>query len=132
MKSSNTEMSPNAIAERTLWIRVIEQAIDDAIHSEDQKRIGLSMDVLRAREWLAEPSSDFTTVCELAGLEPCRVRAYAKVKIAQAAAKRSKPSKAEMVGVVSDFPQKPRDQSPTAAAKSAEIEFSQNSELSCP
>lgn len=128
-RDSNTRTSASENAEKHLWIRVIEQAIDDAMLTKHQSKLWLRMDVLRARKWLTKPSKDFDMVCDFAGLEPCHVRAYAIGKIEKADADRLKAQKPEVgPGVVPNFRNGLGDRWTPTAQESEEIEFSQNSE----
>jgi hypothetical protein len=76
----------NASGQQRLWLCVIQQALQDAVRNADQPLPNDRMDVLRAREWLTQPSTDLDTVCSLAGLEPDCVRAFAKREIDRAIA----------------------------------------------
>lgn len=49
--------------EQALWNAVVHQAFVDAINGNKA-----------AKEWLLQEKQDFSTVCNLAGLSPARVR----------------------------------------------------------
>lgn len=68
--------------ERTLWVNVILQAIRDATDCLGDKA---NRDVTRsrARAWFRPSNRDFIQVCNLAGMEPCRVAKQANDAIAQ-------------------------------------------------
>lgn len=68
-----------------LWRAVISQAIADATQPLSTKRLSQRMDQQRCREWFTRPNRDFRDVCELAGLDPERVRTYVRPLIAEAA-----------------------------------------------
>lgn len=74
--------------ESALWRNVILQAIADATlrlpsYEGENKR---QMELIRgkARRWIKLQSEDFHRVCELAGLEASRVRAFAMAQIRKA------------------------------------------------
>jgi hypothetical protein len=68
-------------AEKQLWASVITQALADAVVPRTERS---THEIDRARRWLTVPNKDFDLVCELAGLEPWQVRAYAESEIAKA------------------------------------------------
>jgi hypothetical protein len=118
-----------------LWHSVLLQALDDATRFTDQSRASVRMDGMRAREWLTEPSEDFDEVCTLAGLEPSRVREYAKAEIAKVIANPPPPRKRYgwSPGEVPNFQDGSRDRWTPAAQESAKTDFSQNRESTlCP
>lgn len=110
--------------QQRLWLCVVRQAIEDATRSANHQRLHIRMEVLRAREWLTQPSEDFETVCSLSGIEPDQVRAFAINEIAKADAKeRRRP------GVGQNFSKELGTGGGRNAQDRAEIEFSQNAEL---
>ena len=80
----------NKPGERSLWASVISQAIADATAGSDFHLFPID-ERTRARTWLTVPNRDFDQVCALAGVEPCKVRAFAAKMIAEAEAKASVP-----------------------------------------
>jgi hypothetical protein len=62
--------------DQTLWIAVLQRAIDDAC-SKPNTQI-TAAEVQAARIWLTRPSRDFNDVCNLAGLDPEAVRDRAR------------------------------------------------------
>lgn len=68
--------------ERQLWNAVILLAIEDATYALGKSR-QRDLEILRARDWLTNPSRDFAEVCSLAGQEPDRIRAQARRLIAE-------------------------------------------------
>jgi hypothetical protein len=117
-----------------LWNSVILQAIDDATHWISVERNSydrLNADRERAREWLTTPSDDFDTVCNLAGLEPSRVRIYAAALIGKAVAnppksRRCKNVKGSKPGEGENFTEGQRDRLTPVTREIAKIDFSQN------
>jgi len=127
MKQGQTTVPLNGA--HSLWNSVIAQAIDDATHwinTDFASHKILHLNRSRARKWLT-PSDDFDTVCNLAGLEPHRVRAYAEREIAKANA--NPPKRKRTPGVVANFPSIEGDRPTPTAQKIEEIDFSQNTEL---
>jgi hypothetical protein len=59
-----------------LWRAVIRQQFADMANQNRKE----DAEILRsqARHWLLEDHRDFSTVCELAGLHPDKVRTYAQ------------------------------------------------------
>lgn len=63
-----------------LWCAVIQQALVDAtepLTPSAAKRLSARMNQLRSREWFTKPNRDFEEVCDLARLDPSRVRSHA-------------------------------------------------------
>jgi hypothetical protein len=83
--NENSHKSPGHTA---LACAVIQQAIDDAIGNAKGKspRLGKERALAQreARDWFLKPNRRFAEVCDLAGLEPDRVRASAMKVIAKA------------------------------------------------
>lgn len=82
MKKGQTIKAPSDERERTLWVNVILQAFRDATDCRGDK---VNRDVVRmqARAWFRPSNRDFIQVCNLAGMEPCRVAKQATDAIAQ-------------------------------------------------
>lgn len=72
--------------QRALWLAVIANAIQDII--KPTGLIGSARELARrsALLWITRPSADFKEVCALAGIEPDRVRAYAREQLARCGA----------------------------------------------
>ncbi|SFH83473.1 hypothetical protein [Bradyrhizobium sp. cf659] len=73
------------MSEKQLWCAVIQQAVIDATEPLSTKFKWRRIEQLNARDWLTKPNKDFTVVCNLAGLEPMRLRSYAADLVAKAA-----------------------------------------------
>ncbi len=68
--------SPTRIPEADLWSAVLYQVVVDLALSNRQDRE-------RAEAWVGSaPSRDFTMVCELAGIDPCRAHQFLSEVIA--------------------------------------------------
>ncbi|RZN10284.1 hypothetical protein CWO91_13915 [Bradyrhizobium genosp. SA-3] len=72
------------MSDKELWRAVVQQAITDATQPLSTKRRSVRLDQVRTREWLTEPNSDFEDVCELAELDPVKVRKHVLPMIAEA------------------------------------------------
>tara|TARA_R110002020_G_scaffold61270_2_gene165021 strand:+ start:1584 stop:1994 length:411 start_codon:yes stop_codon:yes gene_type:complete len=72
-------------AERSLWVKVISQHLEDATSlcpndsGDTPHRRHLAR--ITARAWLLVPNEGFREVCELAGLDHLAVRRFARAKI---------------------------------------------------
>lgn len=132
MSSKKGNTTVPASGAKSLWNSVIAQAIEDATSRVNPERSSHSQahgDRLRAREWLTIPNRDFDIVCDLAGLEPDCVRAYAAQEIAKAIANPPKRRRAAAPGVGQNFSVTIRDRSSPATQEIEQIGFSQNREL---
>jgi hypothetical protein len=68
-----TTMYVDAFGERRLWLSVIVQTIRDALatHTRSPQDAQAKED---ARRWLAGNTEDYLAVCEMAGIEPGKLR----------------------------------------------------------
>ena len=72
------------MAERELWLAVINTAMQDAAYGvsgetpENRKRLRQ-----QARDWIAKDNWDFRLVCQYAGVEPQAVREAFREKLAK-------------------------------------------------
>ncbi|HVI28107.1 hypothetical protein [Hansschlegelia sp.] len=80
--STLDEREPDAEAkrDRTLWLAVISQALEDATIVRSNVS---DIDRQQARSWLTAMSADYREVCALAGLEPDHLRGHAERLISQ-------------------------------------------------
>jgi hypothetical protein len=78
-----TEQTPAATEPfQRLWAAVIETQIRDALRTKRDQSWGFMVAKRNsALHWLMKNNRDFITVCDLAGLEPGVVRAWARKKL---------------------------------------------------
>jgi hypothetical protein len=78
---TNYEITERSAQDRRLWCAVILQAIEDATSDApigtSSRGLNREMTKRDARAWLLEPNRDFGAACDLAGVDPDHVRAYA-------------------------------------------------------
>lgn len=67
--------------EESLWLAVITQALMDAASKSQKPELLYHRN--EARHWLLNGSSDFCTVCQLAGIDPDYTRRMAKRALAR-------------------------------------------------
>ena len=130
---------PGEEAESALWRNVILQAIADATlrlpsYESEHRR---QMELIRgqARRWIKFQSEDFHRVCELAGLDAGRVRAFAMAQIRKAIEEGHARTVRENFlngpsrGVVAEIAKELGDRPTPTAQKTENLEFSQNQDL---
>ena len=125
--------------ESALWRNVILQGIADATlqlpsYESEHRR---QMELIRgqARRWVKLQSEDFHRVCDLAGLEASRVRAFAMAQIRKAIEEdRARTVRENFLngpnpGVVAEILEGAGDRPTPTAQKIENLEFSQNQDL---